>query len=181
MSYRRKERLRVKYFKDGNIKSVYLNEQTDVHTDYGVIPAELVTFYESGALKRLFPRYGAISAYWSDRDEMEFTDYTDLKVGDRTYHCRPHNLYFREDGSLKSITIYNCDKLEIPTDYGNIATNIGISFYPDGKIESIEPALGTKINLDGKLIRPFNFMADGMHADNNSLKFDRDGKIVSYI
>ena len=179
-SSRRKERLRVQYFEGGSVRSVYLNEPTVIKTLYGDITAELVTFYESGALKRLFPRYGAISAFWTEQNEAELTDYTDLVVGGKTYHCRPHNLHFNEDGSLQSITIYNCDSMLIDTDYGQIKTSIGVSFYKDGKIASIEPAFNTEIILDGKKIRPFYFMADGMHADNNSLVFDEEGKIISY-
>lgn len=180
MDYRRKERLRLKLYENGNVKSVYLNEQTEVKTSLGVIPAELVTFYESGSIKRLFPRYGAISAYWSEQDEMRITEYIDISVGWRHLRCRPHNLHFYESGALKSITIYNCDSMIIPTDYGDIRTNIGVSFYETGELESIEPAFKTEIIFDGKKIRPFNFMADGMHADHNSLVFDKDGKIVAY-
>ena len=179
-SSRRKERERVQYYEGGSVRSVYLNEPTVIKTLYGDITAELVTFYESGALKRLFPRYGAISAFWTEQNEAELTDYTDLVVRGKTYRCRPHNLHFNEDGSLQSITIYNCDSMLVDTKYGQIKTNIGVSFYKDGKVASIEPAFNTEIILDGKKVRPFYFMADGMHADNNSLVFDEGGKIVSY-
>lgn len=177
MDYRRKERERVSYNKDGNIKSVYLNEQTKVLTRYGSLPAELLTFYADGSLKRLFPRYGAISAYWSEKDEAALTQKMELRVGERVFLCRPQCLHFYEDGSLQSITIYNCDVLAVDTDYGRIETRIGVSFYEDGKLASIEPVWQTKLLLDGKLIRPYNPWADGTHADHNSLCFDRNGKI----
>lgn len=180
MDYRRKERERVRYYMSGRIKSVYLNEQTDISTPYGIIPCELITFYESGAIKRIFPRYGAISAYWSEKDEAQITKTLDFQVGDRFFQARPHNLYFYETGELKSVTIYNCDTLTVNTRYGDIRTGIGISFYKSGEIESIEPAFKTEIILHGRKIRPFYFLADGMHADNNSLVFDREGYIISY-
>lgn len=180
MDFRRKERERVSYFKSGNIKSVYLNEQIAVQTAYGKLPAELLTFYESGALKRLFPRYGAISAYWGEKDEARITEVVSLNVGGNQYKCRPQCLHFYESGSLMSITIYNHDTLVVPTAYGDINTNIGVSFYENGRIESIEPAMNTEIELEHKRIRPFNFFADGMHADHNSLVFNQAGEIIDY-
>ncbi len=181
MDFRRREREKVRFYKSGKIRAVYLNGQTDIETDYGMIPAELITFYENGSIKRIFPRYGRIGAYWSEKNEAEITAYLDLKVGKTIYRSRPQCLYFFPDGKLKSITIYNSDTLIIRTKYGDIKTNIGISFYRSGKIRSIEPAFKTEIEYKGKKIRPFNFFADGMHADDNSLVFDEEGYILSYI
>jgi hypothetical protein len=180
MNYRRKERMRVKYYKDGSIKSVYLNEQTDIQTNYGLIPAELVTFYESGALKRLFPRYGAISAYWSQKDEASITKTMSFEIGRNIYKCRPMCIHFYENGDIFSITIYDHEKMSVPTRYGEIFTDVGVSFYEDGHVKSIEPVIKTKIIYNGKPIYPFCFFADHMHADHNSLVFDKSGQIISF-
>lgn len=180
MDYRRKERERLSYDKNGKLKSVYLNEQTEVYTRYGQMPAELLTFYESGALKRLFPRYGALSAYWSEKDEAEMTQRIKLTVGGQSFCCRPQCLHFYENGKLQSITIYNCDTLAVDTAYGKIETRIGISFYEDGMLASIEPTWQTKLWIDEKWVRPYCVSANGMHADHNSLRFDHNGKITSF-
>lgn len=180
MDFRRKERERLKFYRSGELKSVYLNEQTPIVTRYGEIGAELVTFYESGAIKRIFPRYGSLSAYWSEKDEAGITEYIDLYIGGENFRTRPHNLLFYETGEIKSVTIFNCDTLSVNTKYGVIRTNIGLSFYQSGEIESIEPAFKTQLEVEGKVIRPFYFLADGMHADHNSLVFDKNGKIISY-
>ena len=181
MDFRRREREKVRFFRSGKIRAVYLNEQIKVETLYGEIPAELITFYEDGNIKRIFSRYGKIGAYWTERNEAEITEFMNLKVGQNTYRCRPQCLHFYPDGKLKSITIYNNDTLVIRTKYGEVKTNIGVSFYRSGKVRSIEPAFKTEIEYKGKKIRPFNFFADGMHADNNSLVFDEEGYILSYI
>lgn len=180
MNFRRKERERVKFYKDGSIKSVYLNEQTDIETSYGTIPAELVSFYESGALKRLFPRYGAISAYWSQKDEAEITPVMSLEVGGNVYRCRPMCIHFYESGEIYSITIYDHEKIPVHTRYGDIFTNVGISFYRDGHVKSLEPVIKTRIIYNGKPVYPFCFFADHMHADHNSLVFDERGQIISF-
>ncbi len=180
MDFRRKERERLRFYKSGNLRSVYLNEPTVIETSLGPIEAELVTFYESGAIKRVFPRYGQVSAYWSENDEARITKEITIFAGKQLLKVRAHNLYFYETGELRSVTIYNCDTLTLNTHYGQIRTNIGMSFYRSGEIESIEPAFKTVIEIDGKRVKPFYFMADGMHADHNSLKFDKNGKITSY-
>lgn len=180
MDFRRKERERVKYYRSGKLKSVYLNEQTGIETQYGVIPCELITFYESGAINRIFPRYGAISAYWSQKDEAAITQEVHLQIGGASYDIRPQCLKFYESGKIYSITIYDHEELELDTEYGPIRTNVGISFYEDGKVKSIEPSFKTIITIDGKTVRPFDFWADHMHADHNSMIFDREGKFVSY-
>jgi hypothetical protein len=181
MDFRRREREKVSFYRSGAIKAVYLNEQIRIETWYGEISAELITFYEDSSIKRIFPRYGKIGAYWTEKNEAEITEYSELEVGGVVYRCRPQCLYFYPDGKLKSITIYNSDILTVKTKYGEIRTNIGVSFYRSGKIRSIEPAFKTEIEYKGKKIRPFNFFADGMHADNNSLVLDEEGYILSYI
>lgn len=181
MNFRRKERQRVCYFHSGRVKSVYLNEQTCIDTPAGKIACELITFYESGEIKRIFPRYGAISAYWTERDEARITEEISIKVGKIEFRCKPQCIHFFKSGNIKSITIYDHECMEIPTKYGIIKTNVGVSFYENGSIESIEPALKTSIEIDGKIIKPFDFFADHMHADHNSLVFDMNGNVTQYI
>lgn len=181
MDFRRKERERVTYYKSGRIKSVYLNSQTVISTDYGDIPCELITFYESGSIKRIFPRYGAISAYWSQKDEASLTPWMHLEQKDASFVIRPQVIHFYESGRLFSFTLFDHEKISVDTKYGSINTNIGVSFYETGEIRSLEPVFGTLIDLGDRVISPFNFLADHMHADHNSLVFDREGKIISYI
>jgi len=181
MDFRRKERQRVCYFDTGRIKSVYLNEQTKVDTPIGKMACELITFYKNGAIKRLFPRYGAISAYWSEKDEARITDEITLTVGGEQYKGRPSCIHFYESGKIKSITIYDHETMDVSTRYGVIKTNVGVSFYEDGKLESLEPVFKTCIQVNGKMIKPFNFFADHMHADHNSLRFDKEGYIIDFI
>lgn len=61
----RKKESPVRFYKTGQLKSVPLEEPTDIATPVGMIQAELVTFYKSGALWRIFPLDGRISGYWT--------------------------------------------------------------------------------------------------------------------
>jgi len=68
---RRKHIYSISFFQNGKISRIALNEQTEVKTPVGILPAELITFYESGSMKRLFPLNGQISGYWSEDDEYK--------------------------------------------------------------------------------------------------------------
>ena len=50
------------YYDNGGIKSIYAQEPVKIKTSIGIIKAEFITFYESGAIKRIFPVYGGTSA-----------------------------------------------------------------------------------------------------------------------
>lgn len=174
---RQKYRSAVEYYASGALKCVYLQNRTTIETPIGVIDAELVTFYENGALCRVFPLYGQISAYWSEEEEAGLENIRELHVGKHTFVCKPRCLHFTEEGVLQSITIWKTHPVAFPTDYGIVETKVGIAFYPDGAIESVEPSFETILCVEGKAVRPFDYLADGLHADYNSLVFSESGKI----
>ena len=68
---RQKNRPSVEFFDSGEVYSVYLQERTNIKTPVGEIPAEFVTFYKSGAVKRVFPLYGQLSGFWTEDQEYE--------------------------------------------------------------------------------------------------------------
>ena len=196
---RQKNRPSVEYFKGGALYSIYLQEQTKVQTPLGKVPAELITFYESGSIKRIFPLYGQLSGFWTEDQEYELaTDIEFILQGEKV-SVKPMCIHFYESGKVASITIWPKERLTIKTLYGDITTDLGVEFYESGEIKSVEPVLGSVLKLpksekfrvlplikssdgitnwnDGVLY-PFYSMAFRMHADDNSLKFEKDGRIA---
>lgn len=174
---RQKYRNAVEYYASGALKSIYLQNRTAIDTPIGQMDAELITFYENGKLCRVFPLYGQISAYWSEEEEANLEIIREIHVGNHMYVCKPRCLHFTDFGVLQSITIWKTHPVAIPTEYGVIETKVGIAFYPNGSIESLEPTYETILCIEGRAVRPFDYQADGLHADYNSLVFSESGKI----
>ena len=176
-SVRKKYRNAIEYYENGNIKSIYLHKITKISTLAGTFDAELITFYPEGNIKRIFPLYGQISAYWSEKDEFNLSREEEILVGQKKIKCYPRCIYFYPSGKVKSITIWADSELTFNTRYGKVRTNIGASFYEDGHLESIEPTADTVINVEGEKIHPFYPWGNHIHADNNSMKFDENGVV----
>ncbi|MDR3209611.1 MAG: hypothetical protein LBT36_03175, partial [Oscillospiraceae bacterium] len=66
---RRKLKYSVEFYKSGAVKAVALEDRQELQTPIGEFPAELVTFFETGELKRFFPLDGKISGFWSEEEE----------------------------------------------------------------------------------------------------------------
>ena len=176
---RQKNRPSVEYYKSGALYSVYLQEQTKVHTPVGDMPAELVTFYESGNVKRVFPLYGQLSGFWTEEQEYELAKPMTFIIQGKEVSVKPLCIHFYESGKICSITIWSKERMTVHTLYGDITTDLGIEFYETGEIRSVEPVIGTKLVLpDRGVVYPFNFFRLRMHADNNTLKFDKTGHLT---
>jgi hypothetical protein len=61
-SLRRKYKASVTFYGNRALKAVSLDAQQEVLTPIGEMPAELVTFYDTGELKRVFPLDGKSAA-----------------------------------------------------------------------------------------------------------------------
>jgi hypothetical protein len=190
---RRKYKASVSFHKNGMIKAVSLEEQQEVITPIGELPAELVTFYDTGELKRVFPLDGKISGFWSEDDERElniplsfefdFTDFTALLSG----------ICFYKSGDIRSITLFPKEEItvSIPIIVGRegainrdklpIAVRHGFSVYESGELQSVEPAAPVKLKTAIGTLNAYNVSAVGINADSNSLVFDKEGRISSLI
>ena len=144
----------------------------------GDFQAELITFYEDGTAKRIFPLYGQISAYWSIEEESEYSPEYDFEIAGETYRLKPECIFFYPSGKIRSITIWPSDELNIKTPAGYIKTKLGIELYESGRIRSIEPVYGTVISTPSGDIRPFRYRPVMMHAENATLKFTVNGVLI---
>ncbi len=178
---RRKYTKSLSFYKSGAVESISLHKQTPVNTPLGIIPAELITFYESGAVKRIFPLNGKISGYWSENDEYGLAQEFEFSFPFGTIRAKIIGVQFYEAGTVKSLTFWPGESIEIPTRVGIIKTRIGMSLYPDGQIKSLEPAQPVSVCTPIGEITAFNTAAIGINGDVNSLCFDKSGVIKSLV
>lgn len=178
---RKKEFPSVKIYKSGNIKGISLNELTSIATKMGEYEVEKITFYEDGAINRLFLLDGKLSGYWSEDDEYNLAKTYKFNFEFASFEAKVMTLHFYETCELKSITLWPKEKVNLTLKDYNITGRIGFSLYESGKLKSCEPFRPTTINTIIGDIEAYDVNAIGIHGDENSLKFYEDGKIKSLI
>lgn len=180
-SDRRKHIKSFSFYDDGNLQSIYLQKQAKISTSIGTLPAELITFYPNGNIRRIFPLNGQITAYWSELDEYNLAENIsfDLSVG--KFEKKVISVHFYEDGVVKSITFWPSNTVEINSPIGDVIARIGLAFYNSGKLKSFEPLKPTKVETPIGTITAYDVNALGIHGDLNSINFFEDGSIKSLI
>ncbi|MBR4493624.1 MAG: hypothetical protein IKP14_02855 [Clostridiales bacterium] len=177
--YRKKNRCAVLYYDSGAVRSVYLEEPSELSFPAGAFQAELITFYEDGSAKRIFPLYGQTTAYWSIEEEMENAPYYDFNIAGEVLHIRPQCIYFYPSGKIRSITLWPGDEISVNTPAGIIRTRLGVELYESGKIRSIEPVFGSIIKTPEGVFKHYPCLHVMLHAEKASWVFSEDGKILS--
>ena len=178
---RRKNTKCLLFYPSGDIKSIDLQEPTTIPTPIGVIEAELVTFYENGSLKRIFPLNGAINGMWLETDEAELMKRITFNMLNRNFHLKVNSIFFYPDGKVKSVSFFPGETASVPTPFGIIETRIGFSFLSDGRLRSLEPEIPYAIETPIGLLHAYDSSAMGIHADQNSLIFDSTGNKVAEL
>ncbi|MDC7218048.1 MAG: hypothetical protein PQJ28_03390 [Spirochaetales bacterium] len=176
---RRKNLQSVEVYSNGNVKSLPLEMRTPVFTPVGIVEAEMVTFYKSGKLKRVFPLNGKLSGYWTQEDEGKLADPLAMDTPAGPLCAKVISICFYENSALRSMTLWPGEELTVQTPAGPVKTRIGISFTPEGKIRSIEPAEPTSLQTRIGKITAYDSDAVGINGDLNSLVFENDGQVVS--
>lgn len=177
---RKRHRNSIVFYPTGNLKSIYLENQTAIRTAIGVIKAELITFYEDGNIHRIFPRYGQITGYWTEKNEYEIAEIFDNELNGIKILNKVLSFCFYNSGVVKSITLWQGEHVLVETIYGIIKTRIGISFYESGKVKSIEPCVGASIETELETCHVYQINPLGIHGDLNSLEFYEDGSLKSF-
>lgn len=179
--------VRVKYgkslsfHKSGAIRSLCLERQGVVETPLGPVPAEFVTWHESGAVRRVFPRNGMLSAYWTQEDEanLAWSASLDLSVG--RIEAKIVGLHFYESGALRSVTLWPGEQVVLHTPAGDIPCRVGFSLYENGSLESCEPVEPGPVRTPFGHLPAFDPEPLGVHADENSLRFSPEGQVESLV
>jgi len=175
----KKYRSSLSFFKNGQLKSAALDIQMPIQTPLRTVRAELVTFYESGEMNRVFPLNGKIDAYWNEIQEREMAETMefDLKVGH--FKTKIMCVHFYPGGAIKSLTLWPDEKITLNTPLGQILCRTGFSLYENGELKSIEPSRPAKIATPIGDIYAFDSEIIGLHGDQNSVTFTVDGSLSS--
>ncbi len=173
----RKKLTPVKMYKNGMVKSMSLQNATVVHTSVGEISAELVTFYESGAVRRVFPLNGKLSGYWTERNEYKLAKTLSIPTFIGTISVKPIHIQFYETGELKSISMWPMEKVTIDTPIGKVKIKKGVSFHTNGALASCEPDIPVPVKTPLGTIEAHDPDPDGM-KEANSLSFTEDGELA---
>ena len=123
-------------YENKKFKSVVFSETTEFEKPFGTFSATAATFYKSGALESLTCQKGTVK---TPLGELSLNDIYD-------YHEDEHTVIFHEKGGVKKMYVR---KFFIDEDYDDgilagltCSDKTLITFYPDGKIESIKTHLG---------------------------------------
>ncbi|WP_455714219.1 hypothetical protein [Anaerosporobacter sp.] len=176
---RKKDNKAVSFYENGNIKSISLEEQTEIATSIGTISSELITFYEDGAINSLFPLNGQIGFGWSEEDEEQLLKELELDLTFAKFQKKIIGLRFYQTGEIKSIILWPRENIDIDTPLGSYPVRIGLRMYENGNLESFEPARAVVVPTPIGDIVAFDQNALGMDADNNSVNFYLDGNLRS--
>lgn len=175
----KKYRSSIDFFETGQIKSVALDEVTPVHTPLGIINAELVTFYEDGSLNRIFPLNGLVDGYWTELNELAMAEVLELELPIGRFSVKVISLHFYPNASLKSLTVWPGQTFYLQTPLGQLKGRTGFSLYENGALRSYEPSVPTQLATPVGAIKAFDPDIIGMHADQNSVQFSQNGKLLS--
>lgn len=174
---RKKTLQAVSFYRSGALRSLPLETQSPVLTPIGEIAAELVTFYESGAVKRVFPLNGKLSGYWGEDDEASLSESLTVEIAGGSLTARCINISFYEHGSVESITLWPNESVFLKTPAGEMQIRTGIKFSHTGKILSVEPAVPTSVETPIGKVTAYDNDAVGIIGDNNSLVFSETGTL----
>ncbi|MDR0918084.1 MAG: hypothetical protein LBM93_02375 [Oscillospiraceae bacterium] len=180
-NHRRKNKYAVEFHRNGMIKAVYLEEQQEIETPIGTLPAELVTFYDSGEINRVFQLDGKTDGLWSEEEEIELAVSLNFDFDFSQFTAKINSISFYKEGDIRSICLYPREIIFVKTNNIEVPVRNGFSLYPTGELESIEPSEPFKIKTPVGEIFVYNPNAIGINADNNSLRFYKDGKISELI
>lgn len=175
--FRTRYRDAATFYKSGELKSLYLNEQQEIDSPVGRIKAEFVSFYKSGRPWRIFPVYGQINGYWSESEEAELLPVYAIEAGGQRIEGKFGCIAFYESGAVKSLTLWPGESVRVMTPAGKIKMRFGISFYENSSVESVEPDVPAVITYDSCSFYAYDNHPIGIHGEKNSLRFYEDGTL----
>ena len=169
----------LSFYPSGTLKAISLEEKTRIRTAYGTFEAELITFHENEAIKKLFPLNGKLSGFWEESSEKTLSRpiHLSTSVGEVNNHVI--SLGFYSSGAFRNVTLWPGESLYVHTPHGKVLTRIGFNVYPEGKLKSLEPANPTAVPTPIGDIYAYDVTAVGIHADTNSLNYDELGHVRS--
>jgi len=175
----KKYRSSLGFFENGQIKSASLDRAMPLQTPLGIFEAELVTFYDTGAMNRLFPLNGQVDGYWSEKKEGEMAKVLDFDLPVGKFSAKIISLHFYRSGALKSLTLWPGQRITLATPVGPMRVRTGFSLYEDGALRSVEPFVAVELATPVGRVKAFDAEMLGMNADQNSIQFSPTGTLTS--
>lgn len=174
---RRRQKPSVTFHTNGMIKSVALEACQEIQTPIGELPCERVTFYETGEIRRVFPMDGQISGFWSESDEKALGIPLSFKFDFTEFTAYISAVSFYRDGSIRSITLFGDEKIQLKTRFGAHTVRHGFSLYEEGGLRTFEPAVPTVFKTPIGSIAAYDPNANGINADSGSVMLDKLGEL----
>lgn len=168
----------ITFHENGMLRSLPLEEQVAVPTPLGDMPAEFVTFYPGGQVKRVFPLNGRLSGFWSQENEAALTRPLNLATPLGEFELTVTSAYFGPQGALRSLTLWPGTEIDLPCPCGPVPTRIGMAFFDTGALKSVEPARSVAVPTPLGELSAFNPDAHGISGDINSLCFSPSGEVA---
>jgi len=175
-----KHKSSISFHENGIVKRISLDKQMLVKTNMGMYPAEMITFYTSGKLHRVFPLNGVINGYWSEEDEGRLAESFTFTLGVGTFSAKIISLRFYPSGKLRALALWPGEVIQIKTPVGTMEVRHGFSLYEDGSLQSVEPHKPIFVTSEIGDFLAFDADALGIHADQNSIKFTQAGKLKGF-
>jgi len=166
---------------NGKLKSLPLQDRVPIKTAMGTFPAELLTFHDSGELRKIFPSAGKLTGFWTEEHEYGEAPVCEFTVGDTQIFAKIISIQFYPSGAVQAVTLWPEERLQIQVPWGKATIRTGISFYEDGALQSFEPASPTPVPSEIGTLMAYDSHPIGVSADKNSLYFAPDGQILSLL
>ncbi len=177
----RKKEAPVKFYKSGELKSLPLEDRTDIETSVGTIKSELLIFYKDGSLWRAFPLNGQVTGFWTEENEFELAELLDIPTSLGLITVKPIYLQFYETGELESILFWPSERVTINSPVGKVLIHKGICFHKNGTVKGFEPVEEISIKTPIGRLNVYDPDPNGIHAESHSINFHEDGSIHSLI
>lgn len=174
---RRKRVKPLLFYENGALKNLPLQEQAKVKTAIGVIPAELITWYDNGEIKRIFPLNGSLTGFWTEEDEYDMAPNLDFNFSCGSFRQKIISVQFYKTKEPKSLTIWPKDTVVIQTPLGPAEARTGMSFYAGGELKAFEPKRPIEVDTPIGRINAYDNTVIGIHGDSLSLQFNEFGRI----
>lgn len=171
----------ISFHQNGMIRNLPLEEQVMVATPLGLVAAEQVTLYDTGAVRRVFPLNGTLSGYWTQEDEARLARNLTLDTPMGVVEVLPVCVYFGPRGNLRSLTLWPGTVIDVPTPQGSVAVRTGLAFYDSGALRSVEPARPVSVPTPLGDLLAFDPDAIGVSGDQNSLRFCENGALFGLV
>jgi hypothetical protein len=178
-NHRRKDKYSVEFYKSGMVKAVALDEQQEIQTPIGEFLAETVIFFETGELRRFLPLDGKISGLWTEEEERTLGIPFSFEFPFATFTALINSVSLYKSGDIRSITLFPGERINLQAAQGEVVVRHGFALYENGALESLEPAQPYALQTPIGTLTAFDPDAIGVNADENSLVFDKLGRVTA--